>query len=191
MQLRLPCLARLAALAALLLPPGQTLAEAQLAPDGSLEIDGTRIRCESVRTRLDRRLPNLGAAEIGNRLLMLNPVLLGRERPTVQRFVFAHECGHHRVGASELGADCWAVEKGVAEGWLDRTGLGDICRSFRGAPETATHPSARRRCAHLERCFADAENRRPQTVPSAAAITAASRPRLVETPILIHTGTAR
>jgi hypothetical protein len=80
--------------------------------------------------------------------------LLRRENPIVQLFVFHHECGHHRVGASELGADCWAIGRGVRDGWLNSQGLSNVCESFGNAPETSTHPSSRRRCANLDRCFA-------------------------------------
>lgn len=143
---------------------------ARMTPDGVFEVGGRRMKCDNVRTRMDRDLPNLGVAVPAQRLLLINPVLIGRQPSVVQMFVYAHECGHHRVGASELGADCWAVNRGIADGWLDRASLQHICRSFGGRPATETHPSAQNRCAALDRCFATALARRgPNTTKAAQA----------------------
>lgn len=192
---------------------------ARLNPDGSLQLVGHRVACEKVRTRLDKRLDNVGAAAPSERLLVINPLLLGRERPTVQLFVFHHECGHHRVGINEIQADCWAVARGVESGWLDRKGLDEVCRSFGDAPETRTHPSGKRRCAALDQCFAavnaakardvaKAPQSPPATVVAAvnpikaspatptvssiamrASAISAGAPRLVSGPHLIREGT--
>lgn len=161
------------------LTTGASAAEpARLESDGSIVIAGKRLRCQNVRARLDRRLPNLGAAIMGERVLLINPTMIARMPETVQVFVFHHECGHHHAGASELRADCWAVERGLEAGWLDRKGLAEVCRSFGDAPETPTHPSARRRCAQLDKCYAAAETLRPGS-------------RLVASPRLVHTGMLR
>jgi hypothetical protein len=175
--------------------PSAATQPTRLNADGSLDLAGHRLRCDNVRTRLDRRLPNLGAAEPESRLLLINPILLGREQSVVQLFVFHHECGHHRIGASELGADCWAVDRGVESGWLDRAGLKSVCDSFGGAAETATHPSARRRCANLDRCFSAAlarwpEPARPATQP-ASAHSRELAPKLVRGPVLVRSGVLR
>lgn len=188
-------------------PQGAAEAEpARLNPDGSLDLAGHRLQCNSVRTRLDRRLANLGAASPFERLLLINPVLLAQERPTVQLFVFHHECGHHRVGASELEADCWAVGRGVEGGWLDRKGLAEVCKSFGGGPASRTHPAARDRCANLDRCFADANARArevatklapasPAKTSSAPAVQAQPKqqpqPQLVVEPQLVRTGNSQ
>src|SRR5215510_3877991 len=124
--------------------------------DGGLEISGRVVQCGNVRTRLDRNLPGLGAAAPASRLLILNPTQLQRQPENVRLFVFYHECGHHHVGASELQADSWAVNRGVREGWLDKAVLKQVCASFGGMPETATHPSAARRCRNLDTTFASA-----------------------------------
>ena len=49
--------------------------------------------------------------------------------------------------AAKPGADCWAVKQGVRQGWLDRQGIDQVCRSFGNTPETPTHPSGASRCA--------------------------------------------
>ena len=50
----------------------------------------------------------------------------------------------------------WAVNRGVREGWLDKAALKQVCASFGGMPETATHPSGARRCRNLDTTFASA-----------------------------------
>ncbi len=175
----------------------------RIANDGSLELAGRQLRCDNVRTRLDQRLPNLGVAAPRERLVVLNPALLRRYSDTVQLFVFHHECGHHRTGDSELAADCWAVGQGVRHSWLDSRGLGDVCRSFENAPETSTHPSGKRRCANIDRCFAAAttevalerERGREQLTRLVASVTAApvlvSGPKLVSGPRLVRVSDVR
>lgn len=133
--------------------PARAAETARINTDGTLQLANHRVACEKVRTQLDSKLGNIGAAAPYERLLLLNPALLRREPLTVQLFVFHHECGHHRVGKNEIEADCWAIQRGVEGGWLDRKGLDQVCRSFGNAPETRTHPSAKRRCAALDQCF--------------------------------------
>lgn len=196
-----PCVARgvvAAAIAFACLGTGAVLSATPLSlnRDGTLQIAGHSLRCGNVRTYLDPDLPNLGAAGPG--VLVMNPGLLKREATTVSLFVFQHECGHHHVGSSELAADCWAVERGVRDGWLDRAGLRDVCRSFGGAPETSTHPSAARRCRNLDRCFAAATAtvtaRGPMATGKAATMSWSSvipAPKLVEGPKLVRVGHLR
>jgi hypothetical protein len=140
-----------------------TILAPPLAPSGahaeswigrSVTLAGRKMRCGRAEIMIDRELPSEGGA--GDDFLILNPDMLNEQPKTVRLFVFTHECGHLSVGDSELGADCWAVKRGVSEGWLDRKGLDQVCRSFDGAPETDTHPSAARRCRNLDRCYADA-----------------------------------
>jgi hypothetical protein len=131
-----------------------------LQPDGSIQMEARNLRCGGVRSALDPRLPNLGISVPSARLLVINPTLVARQPGTVRLFVFYHECAHQHVGASELNADCWAVRRGVKDGWLNRAGLAQICASFGNAPQTPTHPSAARRCSNLDRCFGGAASYR-------------------------------
>jgi len=149
--------------------------------DGALNIGGRSLRCGGVRNVLDPRLPNLGLAAPG--MLIINPLLLDRQPGTVRLFVFHHECGHHHVGASELGADCWAVKQGVRQGWLDRQGLVQVCRSFGNRAATPTHPSGASRCAALEQCFASAAG--------TTAKTTVPGPKLISGPSLLRNGARR
>lgn len=145
----------------------------KLQRDGTLKMAGRDLRCGRARNVLDGRLPSEGAAAPG--VLIINPRLINRMPQTVRLFVFYHECGHHHVGASELKADSWAVMRGVAEGWLDREGLKQVCRSFGNMPATPTHPSGRSRCRNLDQTYNQAvaaqqplPKRRPADQASAA-----------------------
>jgi len=166
----------------------------KLQRDGSLSMAGRSLRCGRARNVLDGGLPSEGAAAPG--VLIINPRLINRMPRTVRLFVFYHECGHHHVGGSELRADSWAVRRGVAEGWLDRNGLRQVCRSFGNMPATPTHPSARSRCQNLERTFnqaiaarTPAPTRKP--VNQAQRSAGATAPALLNGPRLVGTGRNR
>jgi hypothetical protein len=164
------------------------LSAQSLKRDGTIEIAGRSLSCSGVRIRLDRSIPSEGAAAPG--IVLLNPSMLRSQPDSVRLFVFHHECGHLHVGESEMEADCWAIGRGVRDGWLDEKGLKDVCRSFDGMPETDTHPSAKRRCRNLDRCFAKAQARTqvaaaPPTAPQTAM------PTLVRGPTLLSTGIVR
>ncbi len=134
----------------------------------SVTLAGRKVACGKADILIDRELPSEGGA--GDTTLILNPDMLNEQPATVRLFVFSHECGHLSGGDSELDADCFAVGRGVREHWLDRRGLDQVCQSFDGAPETESHPSAKRRCANLDRCYAKAiaDTPPPQTITAAA-----------------------
>ncbi len=184
--------AGLAAYAALLASP----ASAQRPEGEAIELSGRKVRCDNVEIVMDRRLPSEGAAAPG--VLILNPRMLNEQPATVRLFVFHHECGHHHVGESELKADCWAVERGVRDGWLDQRGLKEVCNSFEDAPETSSHPSGRRRCRNIDQCFATALAALPPRTPIAtktaappSRLASAAAPKLVREPTLLATGWLR
>ena len=159
--------------------------------DGTLNVAGHTLRCGTMRNVLDRRLPGLGLAAPG--VVVFNPRLISRQSNTVRLFVFHHECGHHHVGGSETGADCWAAKQGVRQGWLRREGLGDVCRSFGNGPATSTHPAGATRCVSLQQCFttavAEQERRSKQAAKnSTPPTTDAAVPELVSGPTLMYDG---
>jgi hypothetical protein len=145
----------------------------------SVTLGGRKVQCNNAEIMVDRTLPSEGGA--GDDFVILNPDMLKNQPETVRIFVFKHECGHLTVGDSELKADCFAVQQGVREHWLDRKGLDQVCQSFDGAPETDTHPSADRRCRNLDQCYAAAlaaeakANPSPQT-PAPASVAAKPDP---------------
>jgi hypothetical protein len=171
-------------------------ASAQRAEGDAIEISGRKVRCSNVEVVMDRRLPSEGAAAPG--VLILNPRMLNEQPATVRLFVFHHECGHHHVGDNELKADCWAVGRGVRDGWLDKRGLKEVCDSFEDAPETPSHPSGRRRCRNIDQCFATAFAALPPRTPvdtkaaaSPSRMASATAPKLVKEPTLLATGWLR
>jgi hypothetical protein len=176
-------LTSVAAGAALLLTP----AAAQRAASDSVQLAGRTVHCKNARVVTDRGLPSEGAEAPG--VIILNPDMLNEQPVIVRLFVFHHECGHHNVGESELEADCWAVGQGVREGWLDAKGLGQVCQSFEDAPETSTHPSGRRRCRNLDRCFSSATASQRSKAP--VSTTTSAPPRLLSGPTLVSIGTLR
>lgn len=154
-KLRILRLLTAAALSVAAVLPATVSVHAEEFVGRSVTLAGRKMNCGKADIMIDRNLPSEGGA--GETVLILNPNMLNQQPPTVRLFVFTHECGHISVGDSELDADCYAVNRGVKDGWLDRKGLAQVCDSFEGAPETDTHPSAKRRCVNLDRCFARAE----------------------------------
>lgn len=171
----------LAALCAISAPMGAA-ASVRIQPDGALQIAGRNLKCGSIRNVLDPDLPNLGTTSRRRNVLTLNPERLERYSSTIGLFVFHHECGHHHVGGDELEADCWAVHQGLRDGWLDKSHLRSICRSFGNRRETETHPAGEERCASLHQCFvaASAIAKREEVRPQAGMDTSSyseRRPR--------------
>ena len=144
-------------------------AEAEQWIGRSVTLGGHKLNCNNAQIMVDRTLPSEGGA--GDDFVILNPDMLKNQPETVRIFVFKHECGHLTVGDSELKADCYAVQQGVREHWLDRKGLDQVCQSFDGAPETDTHPSAARRCRNLDQCFAAALATEAKANPAAPNAT--------------------
>lgn len=136
----------------------------------SVTLGGRKVQCNNAEIMIDRSLPSEGGA--GDDFVILNPDMLKSQPETVRIFVFKHECGHLTVGDSELKADCFAVQQGVREHWLDRKGLDQVCQSFDGAPETDSHPSAARRCRNLDQCYATALAAQAADPATAAAVPA-------------------
>lgn len=142
----------------------------------SVTLGGRKVQCHNAQIMIDRTLPSEGGA--GDDFVILNPDMLKNQPETVRIFVFKHECGHLTVGDSELKADCFAVQQGVHEHWLDRKGLDQVCQSFDGAPETSTHPSAERRCRNLDQCYAAA-----LAVEATAPAPVAAKPPTAKKPV--------
>ncbi|MFA6139539.1 MAG: hypothetical protein WC684_02340, partial [Hyphomicrobium sp.] len=90
----------------------------------SVTLAGRKLSCGKADIYVDRDLPSEGGA--GDTILILNPDMMNQQPPTVRLFVFTHECGHISVGDSELDADCFAVNRGVGDRWLDRKGLKEV-----------------------------------------------------------------
>ena len=125
---------------------------------GSATVGGRRLSCRRARVLITRALPGVGAAERGT--IFLNPDLLRRYPAVTRRIIFLHECGHQYVGASETGADCWAVRAAKRQGWLTERGVRTVCRSFINQPGFGRHPPGPARCRAMISCFRRAPARR-------------------------------
>jgi hypothetical protein len=126
---------------------------ARIVAPGELALDNRRLTCGRRPTVLDEKLDDYGAAYPG--FLILNTRLLARVSTPVKLWIFAHECGHQFRGPDEDAADCFAVQRGRREGWLNAEGLEEICRFISPAKGSSMHYSGANRCESMRKCFAD------------------------------------
>ncbi len=128
---------------------------AKIVPAGQLVIDKVRINCGNRSTVLDPNLDDYGAAYPG--YLILNPKLLERVPTPVKLWIHAHECGHQFRGPDEEKADCFAVQRGRRQKWLNAEGLEQICQFIKPAKGDSMHFSGPLRCEAMRKCFASSE----------------------------------
>ena len=124
-------------------------------------------RCGNVPTLISEGLPVGGAAitapgERGTvRLIVINPRNLKRATLETKMFVYAHECGHHVAGQSEVVADCYAAMRGRQEGWLTEKRLDRTCRTrYIAHKSSRRYPPGPLRCRIQRYCFAAAASTR-------------------------------
>jgi hypothetical protein len=130
---------------------------AQIVPPGDLRLDGRKAQCGQRPTVLDNSLDDYGAAYPG--FLILNPKLMNRVPTVVKLWIHAHECGHQFRGPDEETADCFAVQRGKRQGWLDEGGLDEVCRFIAPSKGSSMHFAGSHRCAAMKVCFADPQVR--------------------------------
>jgi hypothetical protein len=121
-------------------------------PAGQLSFDGESFQCGRFPTVMSAALDDDGAAFFG--FILLNPVRFPQMPMTLKRYAYAHECGHQYVGYDEGEADCYAVRRGRAEGWLDAKALDEICDFIGRAKGDGVHALGTRRCDMMRRCYA-------------------------------------
>jgi hypothetical protein len=129
--------------------PGRTLAPADY------RIDGEPVFCGAAKLVLNTRLDDVAAAHPG--FIILNPAIFDKLPKPVRLYAFGHECGHQLHGPSEEMADCYAVMRGEAQGWLDKAGVQTICNFWSIAQSANGHLPGPERCALMQRCFARAK----------------------------------
>ena len=127
--------------------------DATIVEPGGVKLDGYRMTCGQRPTVMDNQLDDYGAAYPG--FLILNPRLINRVPTVVKKWIFAHECGHQFRGPDEETADCFAVQRGRRQGWLDETGLDEICKFISPAKGDSMHFSGSHRCQIMRQCYAD------------------------------------
>jgi len=67
--------------------------------------------------------------DMDNNVIALSTDFMTRRPPNVQRFIFAHECGHYKLqGGAEISADNHALATAKRQGWkLSEQDLDYIC----------------------------------------------------------------
>ncbi len=124
---------------------------AKLIPKGQLVIDGARKFCGARPTVMDPKFDSWGGAYPG--FVILNPDRLKGLPTAVKFYVYAHECGHQFVGRDEEAADCFAVKRGRRRGWLDATGMAQICAFISKLKGDGEHDAGTVRCEKMRACY--------------------------------------
>lgn len=127
--------------------------DAHVVQPGELKLDGRQQICGRRPTVIDSQLDDYGAAYPG--FLILNPRLLNKVSTPVKLWIFAHECGHQFRGPDEETADCFAVQRGRRQGWLNENGLEEICAFISPSKGDSMHFAGSHRCEYMRKCFAD------------------------------------
>jgi len=143
--------------AGLFLVNGGAVRESMAAPEdkllaaGKLKLAGRRMRCGDLPTLLSHGFWDYGGATKGR--IILNPEKLAKLSDPVRLYIYAHECGHQLYGTKETRADCYSVQRGRREGWLNSEGMDQICHFLKDYPADWVHPSGQVRCEKMQQCF--------------------------------------
>ncbi len=124
----------------------------EIVPAGQLSLDGESFQCGRFPTVMSAALDDYAAAFFG--FILLNPVRFPQMPLTLKRYAYAHECGHQYVGYDEGEADCYAVRRGRAEGWLDARAMDEICDFIGRSKGDGVHAAGTQRCEMMRRCYA-------------------------------------
>jgi hypothetical protein len=143
-----------AAIAAALLcgssEPSRSIGEtAKVVQPGKLVIAGRRLSCGATATLIR----DFEGFAVSSSVIMLNMQALKELPRRVQWLIYYHECGHILLGPNEAAADCYAVRRARREGWLNKTGLEEICATFNISGHGPVHADPEERCTQLRQCF--------------------------------------
>ncbi len=132
---------------------GYTNGSAHLVPIGQLKLKDYRIQCGARPTVIDDKLDDYGAAYPG--FIILNTRLLDKLPRAVELWIYSHECGHQFRGPDEQTADCFGVQRGRREGWLNEDGLNQVCDFIGAAKGDNMHFAGPHRCEAMRACYSD------------------------------------
>ncbi len=125
---------------------------AKIVPAGQLVLDGHRMSCGRWATVLDPNLNDYAAAPYPQ-FIILNMPYVAKVPTAVKLWIYSHECGHLLGGPDENKADCFAVRRGRAAGWLTPQGLDEVCSFISVARPDAAHLSGPDRCKLMRQCW--------------------------------------
>ena len=121
---------------------------------GELVLDGHRMSCGSWATVLDPNLDDY--AKSYPHIVILNMPYVTKVPTAVKLWIYSHECGHLFGGPDENKADCFAVRRGLAAGWLNPQGLEQVCSFISAGRPDAMHTSGPERCELMRQCYKQA-----------------------------------
>jgi hypothetical protein len=130
---------------------------ATIVPPGQLVLDGNHMSCGHWATILDPNLDDYAASY--PQFVILNMSYVAKVPTAVKLWIYSHECGHLFGGPDETKADCFAVRRGRAVGWLNAHGLDEVCSFIGAARPDAAHVSGGDRCNLMRPCFLQAAPR--------------------------------
>jgi hypothetical protein len=129
---------------------------ATIVPAGQLEFDGHRMGCGSWATVFDPNLDDYAASY--PQFVILNMQYVAKVPTAVKQWIYSHECGHLFGGPDENKADCFAVHRGRAAGWLDANGLDEVCTFIATAHPDAMHANGPDRCSLMRQCWRQSQS---------------------------------
>ena len=128
---------------------------ARYVPAGRLRLAGRRVMCGRRPSIQDPEFDTWAGAYTNPGFIIVNPIYMDQERPVVQLYIYAHECGHQFRGFDEDTADAFAIRRGVRQGWLKRRGMAQICRFISKVPGDREHPAGSLRCERMKKVYAN------------------------------------
>jgi len=123
-------------------------------PAGQYTLDGRPVACKSLQSVLNPHLDDY--AQAFPKFIVVRPDMMAKPPTVVKLWIYYHECGHEFIGPDESKADCYSVTQGVKQGWLDPSGVDDVCNFISVAQPDAAHLAGPQRCLAIRACYAKA-----------------------------------
>jgi hypothetical protein len=134
--------------------------DAKIVAHGAMKLDGKAVNCGKRPTVLNPNFDSWGGAFPG--FLILNTKKISGLSTQVKLYIYSHECGHQFIGADETEADLFAIRRGVKWGWLDASGMEDICTFISQLKGDSVHPPGPQRCDTMRKYYRQLIGSAPQ-----------------------------
>ena len=123
----------------------------QVIPPGQFRIGPYPVMCQQSYTILTGpQLGDVARATIGQ--IYVNGPMFFSLPIAAQLFVYAHECAHSMGIANEAQADCFAIQLGRQQGWVNPMTFPQMCASVFGSVGDWTHMPGPQRCQLMLAC---------------------------------------